>query len=398
MGGRGHGGLRGRPPGVVIYLVLAAGIAAAAYQLLALAGAVRQRFGRGRNLGNFPSVPAFPAFPVSVLKPVRGLDPGFYENIRSHAVQKFPEFEILFGVSDPGDPAVAEIERLRLEYPDAAIRLVRSSTPAANGKVGVLADLAAAARYPVLLVNDSDIRVEPDYLARVTAPLEDPHVGIVTCLYRARAASLAGRFEAVGIAADFAPSVLVARLIGISEFALGSTMAFRRSELERIGGFAAIADYIADDYQLSRRIRELGLRVHLSTYVVETSVPDGTWGDAWRHQLRWARTIRLSRGGGYAGLPVANGTVWACALAMAGAWPFALGLFALRMAAGLFTAVGVLRDPGALANVWMIPLRDFAGLAVWAGGLFGSEVVWRDARLTLDREGRIKVEMPAETR
>ncbi len=371
----------------MIILFLAFSAAAAAYQILALI-AVMRRLSPAR----LPARQAGLLAPLSILKPLRGLDAGLYENLRSHAVQKYPEFELVVGVSDPGDPALREVERLRREFPAVPVQVVRSTTAAPNGKVGVLQDLAAAARYPILLVNDSDIRVGPDYLVRVAAPLEDPTVGVVTCLYRARASSWPDRFEALGIATDFAPSVLVARLIGFSEFGLGSTLVFRGAELERIGGFAAIADYIADDYQLSRRIRDLGLRVVLSDYVVETSLPDAGWMGVWRHQLRWARTIRLSRGG-YAGLPIANATLWAVLLALAG-WPWtALALFALRAAAGLTTALGVLGDRAALANAWMMPFRDLAGFAIWAAGLFGSKVVWRDVAMRLDRSGRISKTM-----
>ncbi len=381
LGGRRAGRLRRGAPGTVIYILVAFGLAAAAYQLLALVAALRHRL-RGE-----PAVGYRP--PVSILKPLHGLDPDFYETVRSHALLDYPEFEILFGVSDPDDPAIPEIERLRAEFPAAAIRLIRSETAAPNRKVGVLADLAAAARYPILLVNDSDIRVEPDYLTRVVAPLADPAVGIVTCLYRARARSLPGRFEAVGIATDFAPGVLVAPLVGVSGFALGSTMVFRAEDLAGIGGFTSIADAIADDHHLGRRIAELGRRVVISKCVVETSLPDAHWGEMWRHQVRWARTIRLSRGGGYAGLPVANGTLWAALLALAGLWPAGLALFALRMASGLITAAGVLRDSQSLACAYLVPFRDLAGLAIWSAGLFGSTVVWRDAKLTLDRQGRI---------
>lgn len=367
----------------MIYLLLAFGVAAAAYQALALAAALRQALKREKAApGGAPS----PG--VSILKPLHGLDPDFYEAVRSHALIDYPEFEILFGVSEAGDPAIAEIERLRAEFPAAAIRLIRSESAAPNRKVGVLADLAAAARYPILVVNDSDIRVEPDYLRRVTAPLADPAVGMVTCLYRARARGLAGRFEAVGIATDFAPGALVAPLVGVSGFALGSTMAFRAEDLARIGGFAAIADYLADDHHLGRLIAGLGRRIVISTCVVETAVPDAGWRDMWRHQVRWARTIRLSRGG-YFGLPIANGTLWAAALAAAGQWRAALALLALRLAAGLVTAGAVLRDRQTLARTYLIPLRDLAGAAIWVAGLFGATVVWRDARLKLDRAGRI---------
>ena len=377
----------------MIYALLAFGAAAAAYQLLALAAALRQALRREARGAFRPA--------VSILKPLHGLDPDFYETVRTHALLAYPEFEILFGVSDPGDPTIGEIERLRAEFPAVAIRLIRSGATTPNRKVGVMADLAAAARYPILVVNDSDIRVEPDYLARVVAPLEDPKIGMVTCLYRARASGLPGRFEAVGIATDFAPSVLVAPLVGVSGFALGSTMAFRAEDLARIGGFASIGDYIADDHELGRRIAELGRRVVISTCVVETTVPDTHWGEMWRHQVRWARTIRLSRGGGYLGLPLTNATLWAALLAAGGLWRAALALFALRLAAGLATAAVVLRDRQSLAFAYLVPFRDLAGLAIWAAGLFGSTVVWRDARLNLDRKGRIvapQVEISRQTR
>jgi ceramide glucosyltransferase len=362
----------------VIWPLLAAGAAAAAYQALALIGALRHR-ARGDGAGSW--LP-----PVSILKPVRGLEDGFEEAIRSHAVLDYPEYEVLFGVADPADPGVHAIERLAREFPH--VRLVNCRTAAPNGKVGVLADLAAAARNPILLVNDSDIRVPRDYLRRVVPPLADETAGMVTCLYRARSATWPGRLEALGIATDFAPSVLVAPLFGVSEFALGSTMVFRAKDLARAGGFAAIADYIADDYQLSRRIRSLGLKVHMARCVVETSLPDAGWASVWRHQVRWARTIRVSRGDGYIGLPVTFATLWSMALAAAGGWGFAAGLLGLRMAAGIAGCLAM-EDRESLRLTWLIPVRDLAGVAVWAAGLFGNWVVWRDRRLRLGRDGRI---------
>jgi len=365
----------------VIYALLAIGAAAGLYQLLALAAALLHLRRRDPEPRQFP--------PVSILKPVHGLDPHFCEAAGSHALIDYPEFEILFGVSDPDDPAIPEIEKLIAKFPRRAIRLVMTSPATANRKVGTLVELAAQARHSILVVNDSDIRVPADYLRRVVAPLEDPGVGLVTCLYRARADSWPGRFEAVGVAADFAPGVLVAPLAGVNGFALGSTMAFRAEDLARIGGFAAIGDYIADDYQLGNRIAALGLRIVLSRCVVETSLPDRSWGDVWRHQLRWARTIRVSRGGGYAGLPLANGTLWAVALAAAGAWRWAAAVLLLRLAAGLVTGLWALQDRRPTLDWALVPLRDLAGVALWVWGLFGSTVVWRGVHLRLGRDGRI---------
>jgi ceramide glucosyltransferase len=368
----------------VIYALWVLAAAAGVYQLLALAAALRQWRRRDPEPSEFP--------PVSILKPVRGLDPQFYEAILSHARLDYPEFEILFGVSDPADPALPEIHKLIAAFPERAIRVVMTAPRTANGKVGSLAELAAAARHPVLVVNDSDIRVPVDYLRRVVAPLEDQGVGLVTCLYRARASSLAGSFEAAGIATDFAPGVLVAPLAGVSGFALGSTMAFRAGDLARIGGFGVLGDYIADDYQLGCRIAALGRRVHLARLVVETSLSDRSWADVWRHQLRWARTIRAERGGGYLGLPVSNATLWSVALAAAGAWQPAAALLALRLAAGLAAGVLALGDRALLLRWPLIPFRDLAGVALWAAGLFGSTVLWRGVRLRLLPGGRIAPE------
>ncbi len=349
-------------------------LVAGAYQLIALIAALRHLARPDPEPSELPG--------VSILKPLHGLDGGFYESIRSHAVLDYPDYEVLFGAADAADPAIPEVERLIREYPRVRMRLLVCPTRAPNAKVGVLAALAAAARHPVLVVNDSDIRVPRDYLRRV---LPDQRTGMVTCLYRARASTWPGRMEAVGIATDFAPSVLVAPLFGVSEFALGSTLAFRAKDLARIGGFTALADYLADDYQLSRRI---GLPVRMSRCVVETSLPDASWASVWRHQVRWARTIRVSRGGGYLGLPVTFATLWSLLLAAAGHWWAAAALFTLRAAAGLVTARLVLGDT--LRYAWLMPLRDLAAVAVWAAGLFGSEVVWRDRRIRLSRDGRIE--------
>jgi ceramide glucosyltransferase len=252
----------------------------------------------------------------------------------------------------------------------------------------VLIDLVAAARYPILVVNDADIRVTPDYLARVTAPLADPRVGLVTCLYRPVGDTFAARFEGLGVATDFAPSALVARLLGVDEFAMGSTLAFRREDLDRIGGFAAVADFLADDYQVGHRIHALGLKCVLSDAVVETHLSGG-WRQVWQHQVRWARTIRVSRFGGYLGLPITNATLWAVVAMACGRVDLGVALLAIRLTMALASGWGVLRSRDVLYLWWLVPARDLFGFAVWATALFGDSVVWRGQRLRLDHEGRI---------
>ncbi len=275
------------------------------------------------------------------------------------------------------------------EFPALPMRLVVCTTPAPNLKVGSLIDLAREARHPILMVNDSDISVPADYIRDVTAPLSDPGVGLVTCLYRAEAHDWPSRFEALAIATDFAPSTLVARMFGVSDFGLGSTLAFRRSDLERIGGFQAIADYIADDYQLGHQLHALGLRNIISKVIVSTRLASGSWLGAWRHQVRWARTIRLSGGAGYAGLPITYAMLWALIAALFGLWWIALPLIAIRMATSIVCAWYLLGSADVWKYCYAIPLRDLCGVAVWAAGLFGWTVVWRDQKLKLDGEGKI---------
>ena len=366
----------------MILLALPA-LAATAYYVLALIAAATWR--RPAPLSQSSPAPA-----LSILKPVHGRDPRFYEAIRSHAEQDYPEFEMLFGVSDRGDPAIADIERLQRDFPNLPVSLHVVTPSAANLKVGVLAELSARARNPVLLVNDSDIKVEPGYLRAVVAPLDDPKIGLVTCLYRADADSLAARAEALGIATEFAPSVLVARLLGVAEFALGSTMVLSAETLRKIGGFEAIADYLADDYQLGCRVSQMGRRIVFAPSVVETNLGSGSWDAVWRHQLRWSRTIRVSRASGYYGYVVTHATLWAFVACAAGQWWAGAIALMVRLAAGVWIGAGILGDRKAAIWFWLIPLRDLFGFAVWLGGLAGDTVDWRGKRLQLHPDGKIR--------
>lgn len=351
-----------------------------AYQVVALIAALAHLLRRDPVPAELPG--------VSILKPVYGRDSRLYEAIRSHALIDYPSFEILFGVARHDDPALEDIERLQAEFPQVQIRLIHTPTAAPNGKAGVLHQLAGEAVHPVLLANDSDIRVMPAYLREVVAPLQSPAVGLVTCLYRATADSRPAMWEAIGIATDFASSTLVAPLVGVKEFGLGSTLVLRAADLHRIGGFAAVADYIADDYQIGKRISQGGQRVWLSKTVVATHLGSGTWKSVWDHQVRWARTIRLSRGA-YLGLPIANGSLWALLGFMTGHSLFAGCLLALRLAVGLLVAGLVLHDWSAVRMFWLVPFRDLFGFAVWCAGVSGRDVIWRGKRMRLDRQGRI---------
>ena len=329
--------------------------------------------------------------PVSILKPLKGTDPEMYESFRSHCLQDYPEYEIIFGVSDPGDEAIESVRKLQQEFPDREIRLVVApEILGANVKVSNLAQMLPAAQHEFLIVNDSDIRVPPDYLRRVVAPLANPNVGMVTCLYRGVAgATLGSRLEALGISTDFCAGVLAARqLEGGIRFGLGSTLAFRRTELEKIGGFNSFVDYLADDYELGKRIAGLGFTVELSHVVVETFLPSYALGDFFAHQLRWGRGVRDARAGGYLGLVFTFGLMWAT-LALAAsrgtlwAWIALMITLLLRFAVAMAVGRRILQDSRAWKNAWLIPPRDLIADVVWMVSLVGHTVVWRGERFQL---------------
>jgi len=334
---------------------------------------------------------------ASILKPLKGTDPGMYESLRSHCLQAYPpEYEIIFGVSDPSDPAIPLVERLKEEFPQQAIHLILcQKTLGANTKVGNLAQMRAQARYEVLLVNDSDIRVEPDYLRQVVAPLADPGIGLVTCLYRGMASgTLGSRFESLGISTDFAAGVLTARSLDGMRFGLGSTLAFRRQDLEKIGGFEGLVDYLADDYQIGHRIASLGLQVKLSAVVVETHLPAYDLGGFVAHQLRWGRTIRDSRPWGYLGLLFTFGLAWGVLAVVAShgataAWALLGATGLIRLCVALVVGRAVLEDRQVTRWMWLIPLRDFIGVLVWLASLAGHTINWRGERFVL-RDGKLE--------
>ncbi len=337
-----------------------------------------------------------PTQPVSILKSLRGTDPEMYESFRTHCLQNYPEYEIIFGVSDRNDPAIAVVERLKAEFPQQKIVLVACDLElGANVKVSNLAQMVTKARHEYLVVSDSDIRVGPDYLRRVTEPLIHPEIGLVTCLYRGVAApNLGSRLESIGISTDFVPGVLAARTVerGI-HFGLGSTLAFRRTDLAAIGGFESFADYLADDYELGKRISGQDLQVELSEEVVDTFLPHYTFLEFIRHQLRWSRTVRDSRYWGFIALIFTFALPWAglALLVSKGqpcAWTLVFLALCLRLAVAVVVGGRVLEDKNSLRSAWLIPVRDILAVFIWAGSLIGNTVIWRGERFHL-RNGRL---------
>jgi ceramide glucosyltransferase len=354
--------------------------------------------------------PAF-APAVSILKSLKGLDPGMMDAFRSHCRQGYAgEFELLFGVASLADPAAAAVKQLQGEFPEIAIGLIECPERlGTNGKVSTLAQLLPHARHDYLLINDYDITVSARYLERVMccfAPQADsgaPAVGMVTALYRGRAhgtlfGGLASRLEALGIATEFMAGVLLSKMIeGGLHYGLGSTLAMRREALAKSGGLLPLVDHLADDYELGARVAQAGYRVELSAEVVETSVPAYGWRGFFDHQLRWLRTVRCSRPAGYVGLIVTHGLAWALLNVLAsGLSPLSLWLlglsFFLRLAQAMTVGAGVLGDHDVLANLWLLPIRDAIAAGLWVAGLTGNTIVWRGERFELKGGKLAKVE------
>jgi len=344
---------------------------------------------------------------VSILKSLKGLDPGMLDAFRSHCRQDYwGEYELLFGVSSLEEPAGAAVRELQGEFPERAIRLIECPQRlGSNGKVSTLAQMAPHAKHEFLLVNDSDITVTPHYLTRVMGHFTPPEVnalhqaakpvGLVTALYRGRAHGTVGSLlEALTLATDFMPSVLVARMLeGGLRYGLGSTLAVSREALGGIGGFEAIVDQLADDYELGERIFKAGYRIALSADVVETSVPAYDWSGFCDHQLRWLRTVRDARPGGYAGLIFTQGLTLALLNVIAsGASPVSLWLlalcFLLRLSLAMTVGAEVLGDHQVLPSLWLLPLRDLIATGLWIGGFASNTVVWRGERFEV-RKGKL---------
>lgn len=344
-----------------------------------------------------------PAFtpPVSILKPLRGVDPQMYESFRSHCVQDYPEYEIIFGVSEADDPAVEAVHQLMREFPRCRIKLtICPEVLGTNRKTSNVVQMLQEAGYDHILINDSDILVTPDYLRRVMVPFARPEVGMVTCPYRGIAANTLGsKLESVGISTDFFAGVLSAWKIekGL-HFALGSTLAMTRTALDAIGGLEPLVDHLADDFELGSRISRIGFEVVLVDLVVETHLPAYSFREFFEHQMRWARSTRDSRRRGYIGVLLTFGLPWAMisVLLSRGVWWswIVLAASALLRAAVALRVAGVVHDRSITRHLWLVPLRDLIALWVWFASFAGHQVHWRGNIFILE-DGKIRpADMP----
>lgn len=330
--------------------------------------------------------------PISILKPLAGLDPGLESNLRACFEQDYPAFEILFAARDDDDPSIAIVEKLRREYPDVPSRLlITGEPPYPNAKVFSLDRMLAAAGNDLVVMSDSDIRIDRRLLRTVAAEFQDPELGIATCPYRAVAgSSFWSRIEAIGMNTDFLAGILVARILEGMQFAVGPTIAARRSALASIGGFDRLKDYLAEDFVMGKFAAEAGHGVILSSAVVEHHIGSGNFRNNAAHRLRWARSTRRSRPWGYVGqlftmpLPLAIALV----AANTGYWPFALAAIAIRFTAAYVISARVLQ---VRLNWLFLPLEDLAVFCFWVAGFFGKTILWRGRRYKLHSDGRFEL-------
>jgi ceramide glucosyltransferase len=372
------------------YLFLLLLAAAWFYQLLALV--CLGRF--FRSSASAPMVATGPG--ITVFKPLKGLSPLSRECLTSFLTQDYHSFQVLFGVRDPDDPVLALLRELAQSYPRCDLSVVICPKDLGlNPKISTLRQLMPYARYDLLVIADGDVMVGPDYLAQVAAAFRQPGVGLVSCPYRAgHSHTLGSALEALTITGDFIPSVAVANYVEGIRFALGAAMALTRQALTAMGGLAALADFLADDYQLGFRVAQTGLQVKILPYVVSTHNPEMGFRDYLSHQLRWARTYRICRPAGYLAYGITHALVYSLAILLAtGLAPWAWGLAAatlvLRGALAGFSDRRGLKGRLPLWAFALLPVKDLLAFGLWLASFLGSRVKWGDRTFRVTPEGKL---------
>ncbi len=335
--------------------------------------------------------------PVSIMVPLAGADFRAYDNYARLCRQNYPAaYQIVFGVRQASDTAIPIVRKLIADFPDCDIVLViNPEVIGTNLKVSNLRNMLTEAKHEQLIIVDSDIRVQPDYLRRVLAPLAEPQVGMVTCLYRAATPpDFAAKLEAIGVTAEFAAGVLTARLLEGVKFALGSTMATTKKILQTIGGFEAVKDYLADDFMLGKLTARAGYEVRIADCIVETVMSPIGFAGMMRHQLRWGRSTRISRPAGYLGLIFTYGlalAVLVCLLSLfsTGSLILLAATLAIRLLTGWMIGVRWMNDQVLKRNFWLLPVRDLLSFAIWCLSLVGKHVEWRGRIFEVKRDGRM---------
>ncbi len=379
----------------LLLLTGAAGlVTSTGYLLLVMIASAR--FCRDRRKTTISST-KFP--PVSLLKPVCGMEPGLEEHLTGFFEQQYPSYEIIFGARRGDDPALEVVRRISDIYPSVPVKIVITGEPwRPNAKVCSLVKMFERASHDYLIISDSDVKVEPDYIAAVVQPMLDPGNGMVTCLYRGLpTGGLWSKLEALGMSVEMTAGAIVANLIEGMKFALGPTMAIRRDALEAIGGFEPLADYCSDDYLLGRDVSESGRKVVMSHHVIDHVVINCNFASSMQHQIRWMKSTRFSRRAGHLGTALTfampYGLIGLIGAAGLHQWALGVGLVAAayvnRVILSLVAGWGVVRDRRALHSAWLYPLRDLMGFLFWCASYTGRTIVWRGDRYRLEGGGRM---------
>jgi len=349
-----------------------------------------------RKEGSQMSLP--PHIPVSIIKPLKGIEPGLGGNLMSFCEQDYPEYEVLLGFSDSADEAIPRVNGMVATLADCNVRtVIGTGRPGVNRKVANLEGLAESARHPMIAISDSDMRVDRSYLGRCMEEyFSARNVGLVTSLYKiSKPESVGAALESLTIALDFIPSVLVARRLEGVTFGLGASLVISKKALEEIGGFAAIGDYLADDYQLGNRLWKRGYSIVLSRYVIENVAGPMSIGDYWRHQLRWARTYRASRPKGFAGYGITHMVPFSLLLVIADG-PTALSLSVLGAAVLVrYSLAYVLQRKVIHSRQWLkwlvlVPIKDILGFGIWIWSFTSRKVRWRGNEYLILKDGKLR--------
>lgn len=349
-----------------------------------------------RDEGNEAALPHH--IPVSIVKPLKGTDPGLGENLRTFCEQDYPEYEVLLGFSDPADDAIPRVNGIVASLPNCNVRtVIGTSRPGVNRKVSNLEGLAESARHPILAISDSDMRVDRSYLGRSMAEyFSARNVGLVTSLYKiSNPESIGAALESLTIALDFIPSVLVARRLEGITFGLGASLVLSKKALAEIGGFAAISDYLADDYQLGNRLWKRGYSIVLSRHVIENIAGPMSIADFCGHQLRWARTYRASRPKGFAGYGITHMVPFSLLLLIVEG-PTALSLSVLGSAVMVrYALVYILHRKVIRSRQWLkwlvlVPIKDILGFGIWAWSFTSRNVRWRGSKYHILKHGKLR--------
>ena len=333
--------------------------------------------------------------PITVLKPVYGLDKGLEDNLLSLCRQDYPDYQIVIGVQRLDDPALPLLRRLEREFAHRITLVVKPSEPVVNGKVQNLVNALAHARHDILIISDSDVRLAPDYLRTIVAPLADPDVGYVCTLYRSVAADRwFEKFELLSLNADFVPSIIFSAVTGAATFCLGASVAFRNSDLKAIGGMADLGDYLVEDHEMGRRLLALGKRMVLSPHIVEVLADYGSFSVWWHHQIYWDQNTWAANPVGFALTILTRAVPFALIFAalrgfdLTGLQVFGAAL-TIRLGTAAIIAGRYLHDREGLKALWLLPLRDVLALASWYIALTRRTFVWRGHRFGLTKSGRI---------